>query len=69
MNKAEFNIKLGQTIRESRLAQSISQEKLAYLADVNRKYMYLIESGKTNTSSFILYKICGILKIDIELFS
>ena len=32
MNKEEFNIKLGQTIRESRLAQSISQEKLAYLA-------------------------------------
>ena len=47
MNKEEFNIKLGQTIRESRLAQSISQEKLAYLADVNRKYMYLLSQKPT----------------------
>ena len=61
--------KLGKRIYELRTAQSLSQEKLALKANIDRAYMHLIEKGKTNVSIELIEKIAIALEIEIrELF-
>lgn len=42
--------KLGSRIYDLRKEKSLSQEKLALKANIDRAYMHLIEKGKTNVS-------------------
>lgn len=58
--------KLGQRILELRKEQSLSQEKLALKANVDRAYMHLIEKGKTNVSLELIERIAIALEIDIK---
>ncbi|KIA88259.1 helix-turn-helix domain-containing protein [Kaistella jeonii] len=61
--------KLGKRIYELRIEKSLSQEKLALKANIDRAYMHLIEKGKTNVSIELIEKIAIALEIDIkELF-
>ena len=61
--------KLGERICELRREQSLSQEKLALKANIDRAYMHLIEKGKTNVSIELIEKIAIALEIKIkELF-
>ena len=61
--------KLGKKINELRIEKSLSQEKLALKANIDRAYMHLIEKGKTNVSIELIEKISIALDIDIkELF-
>lgn len=61
--------KLGKRINELRIEKSLSQEKLALKANIDRAYMHLIEKGKTNVSIELIEKISIALDIDIkELF-
>jgi transcriptional regulator with XRE-family HTH domain len=58
--------KLGQRILELRREKSLSQEKLALKANIDRAYMHLIEKGKTNVSLELIEKIAIALEIDIK---
>lgn len=58
--------KLGQRILEIRREKSLSQEKLALKANIDRAYMHLIEKGKTNVSIELIEKIAIALEIDIK---
>ncbi|MGV8915359.1 MAG: helix-turn-helix domain-containing protein [Kaistella sp.] len=61
--------KLGKRINELRIEKSLSQEKLALKANIDRAYMHLIEKGKTNVSIELIEKIAIALEISIkELF-
>jgi len=61
--------KLGNRINELRLEKSLSQEKLALKANIDRAYMHLIEKGKTNVSIELIEKIANALEVEIrELF-
>ena len=61
--------KLGKRINELRIEKSLSQEKLALNANIDRAYMHLIEKGKTNVSIELIEKIAIALEIEIkELF-
>lgn len=61
--------KLGNRINELRLEKSLSQEKLALKANIDRAYMHLIEKGKTNVSIELIEKIAIALEVEIrELF-
>ena len=61
--------KLGNRINELRLEKSLSQEKLALKANIDRAYMHMIEKGKTNVSIELIEKIANALEIEIrELF-
>ena len=61
--------KLGKRIYELRIEKSLSQEKLALKANIDRAYMHLIEKGKTNVSIELIEKIANALEIHIkELF-
>ncbi len=48
--------------------EGLSQEKLAYKADVDRTYMTGIETGKRKVSVFVLEKIVRALDTDLASF-
>jgi len=58
--------KLGLRILELRREKSLSQEKLALKANIDRAYMHLIEKGKTNVSIELIEKIAVALEVDIK---
>ena len=58
--------KLGKRINELRIEKSLSQEKLALKANIDRAYMHLIEKGKTNVSIELIEKIAVALEIGIK---
>ena len=65
----EIKQKFGLIIRELRLQQGISQERLALDADIDRTYIGHIEKGVRNVSLEIIEKLAGYFQIPIsELF-
>lgn len=58
--------KLGIRIYELRKEKSLSQEKLALKANIDRAYMHLIEKGRTNVSLELIEKIANALDINIR---
>ncbi len=61
--KTSILVTVGNNIRKIRMAQGISQNQLAYEADLTREYINKIESGKYNISLKKLELICTALNI------
>lgn len=57
---------LGKILRKARLKKGISQEKLAFKAEVYRNYIGMIERGEINPSFLILLKIANSLNINLS---
>lgn len=55
----------GKTIREYRLKENLSQEKLAELSGLHRTYISEVERGERNVSLENIHKICLALKIKL----
>ena len=60
--------KVGNRIKELRKIEGISQEKLAFKAELDRTYDAGVESGKRNLSIKSLEKILNALDISFEEF-
>ncbi len=61
--------KIGSRIRNHRNAFEISQEDLAFKAEISPTYLSQIETGKRNPSLETLFSLCSALQIDlVELF-
>lgn len=60
--------RVGQTIIDERKAQGMSQEKFAYEAEIDRRYMSDIENGRRNISLDILERICSTLHLSLSDF-
>jgi len=61
---------LGAAIAERRLALGLSQEELAFRAEMHRSYLGDVECGKRNLSLKNILKICKALRLGAsELFS
>ena len=58
--------KFGNTIRNIRLSQNISQEKLAELSNLHRTYIGMVERGERNISLRNIEKIAIALKVNIK---
>lgn len=54
-------VALGRAIREARLSQGISQEKLALLAEVDRSYVGRVERGDNNVAVLTLARLADAL--------
>lgn len=66
---SELAVKIGKRIIALRKEkEGLSQEKLAYKAEVDRTYMTGIETGKRNVSVVILAKIIKALDTDLASF-
>ena len=66
MNKKDFQIALGNRIRQLREEKNISQTELANLCDIERSNMNRIEAGNTNPTAFMLYKVAQNLGITLS---
>jgi transcriptional regulator with XRE-family HTH domain len=53
---------IGAAIRTLRRNQGISQEQLAYMAEIDRSHMGKIERGERNVSVLNLIRICTALQ-------
>ena len=62
-NKSKILIDLGNTIRELRIKQGLSQESLSLVADLDRSYVGGIERGEHNLTLMNLLKITKALNI------
>jgi transcriptional regulator with XRE-family HTH domain len=62
----DVNIYFGNRIKEERLKQNLSQEKLALEAEIDRTYMNDIEKGTRNVSLNIAYKLSKALNISLS---
>ena len=64
----DIKLKVGQRIKELRKQLNLSQEALAYKAEVDRTYMTDVENGRRNISIEILEKIVTALEISFTEF-
>lgn len=58
--------KFGKRVKKLRLEKGLSQEKLAYEADLDRTYIPSIEKGERNVSITVIEKIAKALKVKIS---
>ena len=58
--------KLGETIREIRKQQQITQEELAYRAQLDYSYINQIENGKRNPSMHAVRRIAQALGVQTK---
>lgn len=60
---------IGSNIRKLRTAKGLSQEELAFRAEIDRSYLSEIENGHKNMSVMVLDQIAAALEVDLrELF-
>lgn len=64
----DIKLKIGQRIRELRKELNLSQEGLAYKAEVDRTYVTDVENGRRNVSVEILEKLISALDVSIADF-
>lgn len=62
----EYQEKIGQTIIRLRAVKGVSQEKMAFEAKIDRRYMSDIENGKRNISLDILSRIADYFDITLS---
>jgi len=65
----KYLIALGNQIREKRKESGLTQEQLAFDADVDRSYIGGIERGERNVSFLTLVKIADCLGCDVSKFT
>ena len=63
-----IQIKIGVRIKELRTAKNLTQEAVAFLAEVDRTFMNHVENGKRNISIATLEKITKGLGVTIATF-
>ena len=62
----EFQVKLGDLIRNSRIKARLSQEELSTNSNVPRTQISRIENAKLNTSVLTLLRLIKCLEIDLK---
>lgn len=64
--KEKVLIQFGKKVRELRIKQNISQEKLAEKANVHRTYIGMIERAEKNITLINIEKIAKALDVNIN---
>lgn len=64
----DIKLKVGSRIRELRKELNLSQESLAYKAEVDRTYVTDVENGRRNISVEILDRIIKALDVSVSEF-
>ena len=54
---------LGEVLRAARKDKGLSQEKLAFAAELERNYISLIELGRHSVSIRVLFQLCRVLEV------
>lgn len=54
---------LGEELRKARIAAGLTQEELAFKADISRNYVSLLELGEKSPTVQVLLRICKALNV------
>lgn len=65
-SNSEILIKFGNRVRELRKLKNLSQEELAFRADVHRTYIGMIERAEKNITLLNIEKIASALEVCIN---
>ena len=65
-SEQEILVKFGERVREIRKNKGLSQEKLAYKANLHRTYIGMIERAEKNITLINVEKIANALEVEIE---
>ncbi|MBC31665.1 MAG: transcriptional regulator [Muricauda sp.] len=65
-SNSEILIKFGNRVRELRKLKNLSQEELAFRADVHRTYIGMIERAEKNITLLNIEKIASALEVSIN---
>ncbi len=65
-SKQNILIKFGERVREIRKEKGLSQEELAYKADLHRTYIGMIERAEKNITLLNIEKIANALEVNIS---
>jgi len=65
-SKQSILIKFGERVREIRKEKALSQEELAYKADLHRTYIGMIERAEKNITLINIEKIANALEVRIN---
>lgn len=66
MDKDNILMRFGNKVRQFRLEQGISQEELAFRANLHRTYIGMIERAERNITLINIEKIANALNININ---
>lgn len=64
----DIRAKVGARVKELRLGLKLTQEKLAFKAEVDKTYLNEVENGKRNISLVNLEKVVKALEVSFEKF-
>lgn len=62
------NFSIGKRIRELRLQNRLSQEQLAFSAEITTAYLGQLERNEKNPTVAVLMKVCNALDVEISEF-
>jgi len=62
----EIKLRFGKKVKELRLSKGLSQESLAFKANLDRTYIPSIEKGERNVSITVVEKIAIALDVNIK---
>jgi len=62
-NNKEFYAEIGRRIKDKRISEGFSREKLATMSHISDKFLYDIEVGKKGMSADTLHKIAEALEV------
>jgi transcriptional regulator with XRE-family HTH domain len=65
-SNSEILIKFGNRVRELRKLKNLSQEELAFRADVHRTYIGMIERAEKNITLLNIEKIARALEVNLQ---
>lgn len=60
---ASVHVIFGKVVRQLRDEKKMTQEKLAELAEVDRTYIYRLETGKRSPSLAVVFRLASAFKI------
>ena len=63
-----INTEFGNKVKELRIKYNMTQEDLAFKANLDRSYIPSIENGKRNVSLQTIEKLAKAFEIDISVF-
>ena len=65
-SKNKILIKFGEKVRKIRKEKELSQEELAYKADLHRTYIGMIERAEKNITLINIEKIANALEVEMK---
>jgi transcriptional regulator with XRE-family HTH domain len=66
MPKRRDTLPIGEVLREARLKAGLTQEALAFAADVDRTYISYLENDQKSPTLEMLVKLCRELKLPVS---